>query len=364
MASSEGQSASSRGRIVSLDEFRGYTVAGMLLVNFIGGYKLTVPAILRHHNTYCSYADTIMPQFFFAVGFAYRLTLLRRLKAVGAPGAYWAVVRRNLGLILLGIVIYNLEGKVQSWEQLKDLGFTGFITQAFRRAPFETLWHIALASLWIAPVIAARPAVRIGFLVFSALLHLVLSAWFYFDFAWGPPSVIDGGQLGFISWAIPTLVGSLAYDMVVNAEPDRLKKLVFWSCVLMAIGYLMTGLDGALDAPPFVQPSPETKVDMWTMSQRTGSVSYLTFSAGFSLLVYALFVVLCDVGSLRVGLFRTFGQNALAAYIIHGMVGGAVKPYVPEDVPAWFLTFGFLIYFGICYLFVRHLEKHQLFLRL
>ena len=59
-----------KNRIVSLDEFRGYTVAGMLLVNFIGGFR-EVGAIWKHHNTYCSYADTIMPQFFFAVGFAY-----------------------------------------------------------------------------------------------------------------------------------------------------------------------------------------------------------------------------------------------------------------------------------------------------
>ena len=66
-------------RIVSLDQFRGYTVAGMLLVNFLGGYQ-AVHAVLKHHNTYCSYADTIMPQFFFAVGFAYRLTFLRRLQ--------------------------------------------------------------------------------------------------------------------------------------------------------------------------------------------------------------------------------------------------------------------------------------------
>ena len=36
--------------------------------------------IFKHHNTYCSYADTIMPQFFFAVGFAYRLTFLKRLE--------------------------------------------------------------------------------------------------------------------------------------------------------------------------------------------------------------------------------------------------------------------------------------------
>ena len=28
-----------KSRIVSLDQFRGYTVAGMLLVNFIGGFQ-------------------------------------------------------------------------------------------------------------------------------------------------------------------------------------------------------------------------------------------------------------------------------------------------------------------------------------
>ena len=35
------------------------------------------------------------------------------------------------------------------------------------------------------------------------------------------------------------------------------------------------------------------------MSQRTGSISYLTFSAGFSLAVYALFVLACDLGHFR-----------------------------------------------------------------
>ena len=59
------------------------------------------------------------------------------------------------------------------------------------------------------------------------------------------------------------------------------------------------------------------------MSQRTGSVSYLTFAAGFSLAVYALFVAACDRGGLRVGHFRTFGRNALAAYVLHGLVAGA-----------------------------------------
>ena len=73
-----GENDTLPGRIVSLDQFRGYTVAGMLLVNFLGGFRRRYPPVLKHHNTYCSYADTIMPQFFFAVGFAYRLTFLRR----------------------------------------------------------------------------------------------------------------------------------------------------------------------------------------------------------------------------------------------------------------------------------------------
>ena len=66
----------------------------------------------------------------------------------------------------------------------------------------------------------------------------------------------------------------------------------------------------------------------------------------------------------RSGLFRIFGQNALAAYIIHSMVAGAVKPYVPNDVPLWYLAAGFSLYFAICTLFNRHLEEQQLFLKL
>ena len=74
-------------RITSLDQFRGYTVAGMFLVNFVGSFAIT-PTLLTHQNNFCSYADTIMPQFFFAVGFAFRLTFERRAQAEGAARAY------------------------------------------------------------------------------------------------------------------------------------------------------------------------------------------------------------------------------------------------------------------------------------
>src|SRR5262245_39401419 len=175
-------------RITTLDQFRGYTVVGMLLVNFLAGYQ-AVPAILKHHNTYCSYADTIMPQFFFAVGFAYRLTYLRRLERLGPAPAAAAVLRRNLGLVLLGFVLYHLDGRARTWADLQALGLKGFAASAFERNLFQTLVHIALASVWVLPVIAAGIPARVGFLVASAALHLWLSSQFYFDWVWKRPGI-------------------------------------------------------------------------------------------------------------------------------------------------------------------------------
>ncbi len=355
--------AARRGRIVSLDQFRGYTVAGMLLVNFLGGYA-AVPAVLKHHNTYCSYADTIMPQFFFAVGFAYRLTFLRRLETLGSTAATVAVLRRCAGLALLGFAIYHLDGGVKTWSELRTLGLHGFLATAFRRNLFQTLVHIALATVWVLPVIARGQTARVAFAIGSAGLHLALSSWFYFAWAWKTP-VIDGGPLGFLSWSIPLLVGSLAYDAVVREGDGRrvVFRLLGWSAFLMAAGYGLSCAGGFPAAPPLC--SPERPVDLWTMSQRAGSVSYLTFAAGFSLAVYAFFLVLCDrPGGRELGLWRVFGRNALAAYVLHDLVAGAVKPYVPKDAPGWYVAIGFGVFFAINYLFMRGLEKSGVFLKL
>src|SRR5580700_1066041 len=97
-----GEKSSQPGaRIASLDQFRGYTVLGMVFVNFMGRF-VELPAVFKHHNTYFSYADSIMPQFFFAVGLAYRLTYLRGIEKSGACPTYLKFLKRNLGLILLG----------------------------------------------------------------------------------------------------------------------------------------------------------------------------------------------------------------------------------------------------------------------
>jgi predicted acyltransferase len=458
-----------------LDQFRGYTMAGMILVNFIGGYHEWVHPVLLHHHTYCSYADTIMPQFLFAVGFAMRLSFGRHVQAEGLMGGYLRMVRRILGLFLVAIAIYT-EGRIaESWQHFASMGPWDIAYPFLKRHWLQTLGQIALTSLWILPVIRAGAGVRIGYMVFSGAAHVALSHWFNYHWVNTDPNGIDGGPLGFLTWAVPTLLGTLTCDMVLKA-PGRapLGRLLFISVLVMGLGYVfscgtrlydlsptqraqlkeahkqqdaerhpldvqieqrtnriaelskrdhkppvpsevakteiakLTGEIRALRAqlrhfrevklapspvippreawvgrtwktllaePPFVSPpEDDPKVDppphemhrywnYWMMTQRGGALSYTTFGAGFSLLVYILFYMLGDMAGIRIGIFRTLGTNALAAYVLASIIGGAVKTFIPGDAPPWYVVTGFCVDFFLIWLFVRTLEKNNIYLR-
>ena len=353
----------------------------MLLVNFVGSFaavRTTLP-VLAHHHTYCSYADTIMPQFLFAVGFAYRLTFVRRRHADGPRAAYLHAGRRNLGLLLVAFAVHSVGSRWESWDDTaqRDAVVLRWAKQDF----FQTLGHIAVTSLWVTPVIAARPGTRVAFAAASGLSHLALSYWFNYRWVNTPPNGVDGGPLGFLTWAVPLLAGTLAYDayQAVPSRPRLGGHLLLGGVAVMAAAYGLSCIHlGPSDkdgwhfaAAVSPQPPPLVRVDvkpptndLFTMSQRSGSLTYTLFGAGFSLAVLAGFVLACDVGEFRLGVFRTFGSNALAAYVIHGLVNEAVKPFVPRDGPLWYVLCGGAASLTLCYIFVRHLEKNGLHLKM
>jgi predicted acyltransferase len=432
-------------RLASLDQFRGYTVIGMLLVNYFGGFQ-ACPQILKHTNDYCSYADTIMPHFLFAVGFSLRLTFRRRLSTQGGAAAYVRVAKRLLGLILVSLVVYSVSPRAANWQDLRELGFWGAIAEPLKRQWFQTLTHIAVTSLWLLPVIHARPSIRIAWIVGSGACHVILSYWFNFLWCNTAPNAIDGGPLGFLTWTIPAGLGSLACDWfvprkrestgnpissvlvsdeqstssqisvetessiggVVNNRGDATSPVVLglkWAAVLMLLGYLFScgtrcydvletsfalpsnpklaenpvvpswyeltqkansgGILSWFAEPPFIAPPSEKERlwNYWMMSQRAGTLSYLTFAAGFSLLVFVVFFVVCDIWQIQVGWFRTFGTNALLAYILHDLVSDAVNPFFPKDSPAWYAYTGLALFCVITWIFVRAVEKQGVYLR-
>jgi len=397
---------STRERILSLDQFRGYTVVGMLLVNFLASFSVS-PTVLKHHHDYCSYADTIMPQFLFAVGFAFRLTFGRRVQRDGATVAWLRMVRRLLGLMLVSFVVYNVSPPASTWAELVDLGPSGILPTLLKRNWFQTLMHIAVTSLWLLPVIGSPGRIRLLWMIGGAVAHVVLSWWFNYEWVNTSPNGIDGGPLAFLTWAVPAMLGTFTCDTVMAGKGRTLFiRLIVWAAGLMCLGYLMScgtrlydvpesrvadvrdeklATDPVLPSParidawlnrehwsdrvaeaPFVPPPDQQhrKWNYWMMSQRGGTLSYVTFCAGVSVLVYLLFYVACDVFRLQWSFFRTFGTNALAAYVLHEMVGMAVKPFIPKDSPGWYVVTGLAVFFLITWTFVRSLEKQNIYLRL
>lgn len=348
-------------RLASLDQFRGYTVLGMFLVNFWGGFHV-VPGVLQHHHTFCSYADTIMPQFLFAVGFAMRLSFLKRVEKQGLQEAYRHFAYRSLSLILLGIVVYHLTGKYESWEVMLETKWSHFLLYTFKRTPFETLVHIGVTSIWVLPVIRCRMMTRALFAVGCAGLHVLLSLMFYYSWNMQSPAGVDGGPLGFLTWTMPLIAGSLVQELA--EKKTSAAKIAASSLPFMLLGILLSKINPTTTFP-FVMPNEDELVfDYWVMSQRAGSVTYLLFATGFSILVFALFQVLCDSFGIAWGLFDMLGRNALLAYIVHDMVAESVKPFCPKDSPAWWVLIAVTIYLTVTLSFMKYLDNRKLWLKL
>lgn len=414
-SASSANGAASETRIASMDQFRGYAVAGMFVVNFLGGLAVT-HQFLKHNNTHFSWADSIMPAFMFACGFSYRLSVLKRIPRKGRVRTYAGIVRRSLALVLVSLVMYGLGGSFGSWSEMTDAGIREFVAELLKADLWEVLAIIGVTQLLLMPVIEMPAKVRFALAVGFSLGHILLSWSFNYWFVYGEPNWMDawwgaagrrawdGGVFGIISWAIPMLAGTLVYDLLISRTPrSSVRPLLRWGIVLMSLGYAASCLtrlydvsesepsavaaDGKFAAspvvpplenakgrpltsllaePPFVPPPgvDERKLNYWMMDKRVVTQSFVWFATGFSCLVFALFVLVCDVWGVKSSLLALFGRHALAAYVIHYPVEQMVRQVVPRDSPVWWASLGLAVFFAITWMIVRYLDHSRITIRL
>src|SRR5688572_33423507 len=93
-------------RLVSLDVFRGITMAAMLLVNNPGDWGHVYAPLLHAHWHGCTPTDLIFPMFLFIVGVSITLALVPRLERGDAPGKLTrTVLVRAARIIGLGLLL-------------------------------------------------------------------------------------------------------------------------------------------------------------------------------------------------------------------------------------------------------------------
>lgn len=411
-------------RVVSMDQFRGYTVFGMFLVNFLGDF-LEEGGVLRtafpwtytlnHNGDHFSYADSIMPSFMFAVGFSFRLSFLRRL-ARGA-GAYAHAIRRSLALILVSLVLYaagDLSG-FGSWAEVSWSNAGKLVSHTLKADLWETLAIIGAAQLLILPIIARPAWVRFGAILLFLATHVVISYLFNYDFVNGRPNWVDshvffaegktawdGGFFGVLMWSVPMLAGSLVYDLSNRLRPGGFAAvLLVAGALVMGLGYAANCLTRAYDhdhgepvsgdrlaqspvlpdfsrlrglplhevlaEPPFERPGWRyaRKFNYWFMDkQRVLTLPFIAFATGFAMALYGLFVIACDAVGFSWGVFRMLGMNALAAYIIHHAVGEAFGVITPGDAAPWWILVSLIGFYGVTLLLLKYLDDRKLYFKL
>jgi predicted acyltransferase len=305
------------GRLVSLDAFRGATIAAMLLVNNPGTWA-HIHAPLRHAEWHgWTPTDLIFPFFLFIVGVAIVFSFGKQIeRGLGRGIMMRKVARRSLVLVALGLVLHAFPwwsvdlSTLRLPGVLQRIGLAYFFAAAivlYGGIRAQLAWAVGLLlGYWALMTLVPVPGYGAGVLdvpeatLAAYLDRLVFGTnhlWVYAE-TWDPE-----GLLSTIPAISTVLIGVGAGHWLRTDRPAGTK----------TGGLIAAGVAGVLLGQIWGLAFPINK-PIWTSS-------YVVLTGGLALLCLALCYWLIDVKGCRrwASPFVIYGVNAIAAFFLSSL---------------------------------------------
>ncbi|MDR2272295.1 MAG: heparan-alpha-glucosaminide N-acetyltransferase domain-containing protein [Sphingobacterium sp.] len=309
-------------RFKSLDVFRGFTVAAMILVNNPGNYQHVYPQLEHSAWHGCTFTDLIFPFFLFAVGNAMAFSL-KKMNELPTQVFLKKIGKRFLLLFLIGFLL-NIFPFVE-WNSQHQLEWLPFEKYRY----FGVLQRIALCYFCSAMFIyylkdkgALIAAISLLFIywlicyIANPIDSYSLDGWFgtsldinFFGASHlyhGEGKAFDPEDLWSAAPAISqTIFGYIAGKYIIQKLTGKRELIRLFVCglIFILIGYIWS----------FAFPINKK---IWTSS-------YCLFTTGIALSFLSLLIYLIEFLKIKGPLytvFDDFGKNTLFIYCLSGII--------------------------------------------
>ena len=297
-------------RLLSLDVFRGITIALMIVVNSPGDHKTY--AWLEHSAwDGCTFADLVFPFFVFILGVSSVFTLSKlRKQGLGLNPLLGKIVKRSVFLFGIGLLL-NAISLHMDWGTLRLLGVLQRIALCYCCSAIlyltTRLWTQALIALfiligyWLLMVFIAVP----GYGAYNLTLEGNLVA--FIDKLLIPTNHLyhHGFDPEGLFSTLPAIATALMGNILgaclqsPNNHKTKLTLMIIVGAISAGLGWLW-GL-------------------IFPINKALWSSSYVLWTSGLALLTFACCYSLIEIKHWKKWAwpFKLFGLNALSAYTLH-----------------------------------------------
>jgi predicted acyltransferase len=294
-------------RLVSLDTFRGLTIAGMIIVNTPGSWEFVFPPLLHASWNGLTLTDLVFPFFLFIVGVSIVLAYTRKIQKVSLSSLIKDLVRRSITLFVLGVLLNLIAYRFQELrlpgilQRISITFLSGALLFLYTSKRTQIIVCSAILLLyWVAMKWIPVPEYGAGVLEpgknLANYIDSVVIPYKMFHGTWDPEGLFTS-----LPSIASTLMGMFTGYIVLSKRKDETKLVhIFVFGVLLCSTGAVVGW-------------------FFPINKNLWSPSFVLYTSGLANLTFATIYFFMDIKGYvswaRFGII--FGTNAIAAYVIH-----------------------------------------------